>query len=100
MKIVVNALSALRGGGQTYIKNFLEYLPEGDDTILLLVNSKNKSLFKAYRSERIKIYEAKWASVNIIYRVFWEFFTLPSFFNSRKALSSMPFIKFRLFSVL
>ncbi|HIP12509.1 MAG TPA: glycosyltransferase, partial [Arcobacter sp.] len=38
--LVINALSALRGGGQTYIINFLDHLPEGDFKVLLLVNSK------------------------------------------------------------
>ena len=40
--IVVNALSALRGGGQTYLKNFFEHLPKGNYKIILLANSKKQ----------------------------------------------------------
>ncbi len=77
--IVVNALSALRGGGQTYILNFLRYLPEGDYEILLLVSSHNKGIFEFCSTSRIKLYEATWASKSIIHRTLWERFYLPSF---------------------
>jgi glycosyltransferase involved in cell wall biosynthesis len=79
MKIlVINALSALRGGGQTYLINFLEHIPPGNFKILLLVNSKNKNIFTKYSSDRIKLYEAIWASKSIIHRTIWERFHLPS----------------------
>ena len=47
-QLVINGLSALRGGGQTYLINFLEHLPENDFHVLLLVNSDNKHIFEKY----------------------------------------------------
>ena len=46
--LAINALSALRGGGQTYLLNFLDHLPAGDFKIILLVNSNNIEVFKKY----------------------------------------------------
>lgn len=83
--VVINGLSALRGGGQTYIINFLGHLPEGDFKVLLLVNSKNKNVFKKYSSDRIELYEATWASKSIIHRTLWERLALPSFLTKHKA---------------
>lgn len=86
MKIlVINALSALRGGGQTYLINFLEHLPEGDFKILMLVNTKNREVFEKYSSDRVGLYEAVWASKSIIHRTLWERFALPSFLKKQKA---------------
>jgi glycosyltransferase involved in cell wall biosynthesis len=85
MKILINALSALRGGGQTYIINLLKHLPEGNYEILLIVNSKNKALFSTYINENITIYEAQFASKSIIHRFLWEQFELPKFLKSTKA---------------
>lgn len=75
--IVINALSALRGGGQTYLINLLSYLPEGDFKVLLLVNSRNKQLFSQYGSGRVELFEAVWASKSILHRTLWERFALP-----------------------
>ena len=83
--LVINALSALRGGGQTYIINFLSHLPKGDFKIFLLVSSKNKDVFEKYSSDRVELYEVVWASKNIIYRSLWERFALPSFLTEQKA---------------
>jgi glycosyltransferase involved in cell wall biosynthesis len=81
----INALSALRGGGQTYLINFLDHLPEGDFELLLLVNSKNSDVFKKYVSDRVRLHEVIWASKSIIHRTFWECFGLPSFLKKYKA---------------
>ena len=83
--IVVSALSALRGGGQTYLINLLEHLPNGDYKILLIVNSNNKNVFEKYKSEKISIYEASFASKTIFHRIFWEQFSLPNFLIKQKA---------------
>lgn len=83
--LLINALSALRGGGQTYLINFLDNLPEDDFKVLLLVNSKNKDVFERYSSDRIKLYETVWASKSIIHRTLWERYTLPSFLTKEKA---------------
>ena len=76
-QLVINGLSALRGGGQTYLINFLEHLPENDFHVLLLVNSDNKHIFEKYISGNVNLYEADWASKSIVNRTLWEFFTLP-----------------------
>lgn len=83
--IVINALSALRGGGQTYLINFLKYLPEGEYQVLLLVNSLNRMVFEAYKSDKIDLFEATWASKSILHRTFWELFALSGFLKQKKA---------------
>jgi glycosyltransferase involved in cell wall biosynthesis len=83
--LVINALSALRGGGQTYLINFLEYLPEGDFKVLLLVNSANKDVFEKYSSDRVELYEAVEASKSILHRTLWERFSLATFLKERNA---------------
>lgn len=83
--IVINALSALRGGGQTYLINILGHFTKSNFKVLLVVNSKNKSIFDKYACDFIDIYEAKWASKNIIYRSLWENFALSFFLKKHKA---------------
>lgn len=75
--IVINALSARRGGGQTYIINFLKHLPKGNFRIKLLACTENEKAFEPYLSERVELYVVKWASRGVIYRALWERFTLP-----------------------
>lgn len=74
--IVINVLSALSGGGQTNIINLLQYFPK-DCNVILIVNTKNKRLFNKYKSENVKIIESKFASKNLLFRLFWERFFLP-----------------------
>jgi len=81
--LAINALSALRGGGQTYLLNFLDHLPEGDFKIILLVNSNNIEVFKKYSSDRVSLHEAVWASKSIIHRTLWEYFILPFFLKKQ-----------------
>jgi glycosyltransferase involved in cell wall biosynthesis len=83
--IIINALSALRGGGQTYLINFLEHLPKGEYQILLLVSRHNKAVFDKYKSDRIELYNAVWASNSIIHRTLWERFRLPSLLGEYQA---------------
>lgn len=82
MKIlIINALSALRGGGQTYLINLLREFNQIDTNcqIILLTNQKNTNLFKQFQSDSIIIEEAGFASKNIVFRVLWEIFILPFF---------------------
>ncbi|TKB46140.1 glycosyltransferase family 4 protein [Thalassotalea mangrovi] len=87
MNIAFNALSALRGGGQTYIKNILNEIPSNNGVIYLIVNAQNRKQFEPYVKQNIKIIEPKLASINVIYRTFWEIFILPFWLrkNSIKA---------------
>lgn len=89
MKIVISALSALRGGGQTYLLNLLSELKESnlDNKITLITNSNNTHLFEKFKSDSINIFEASFASKNIISRVFWECFVLPFFLRKNKVES-------------
>lgn len=77
--MVVNGLSALKGGGQTYILNLLRCIKDNsiDESIIILANTKNFDLFNKEKSMNVRVYEAKFASINIIYRTLWEFFILP-----------------------
>jgi glycosyltransferase involved in cell wall biosynthesis len=77
--MVINALSALRGGGQTYLFNLLSHSKNIDvgQKITVLANAKNADLFKKYESDSVEVVVAKLASINIVFRVFWEFFILP-----------------------
>lgn len=78
MKIVViNALSALRGGGQTYLINLLSNLTEGDYEVICVVAHANEAVFKPYASDKVKLYVADWASKSVIHRCLWESFVLP-----------------------
>ena len=78
MKIlVINGISALRGGGQTNLINFMKYLPQYECKVIFVLNSKNIDLFSQYASKQIELYEAKDASKSIFHRVFWEKFILP-----------------------
>ncbi|EOA6595915.1 TPA: glycosyltransferase [Vibrio vulnificus] len=77
--IVINALSALRGGGQTYIINLLKELDNigFDRNVILLVNKKNKKIFLPFISKNVSFYDCNFASYNIFFRVIWEIFYLP-----------------------
>lgn len=85
--MVINALSALRGGGQTYLLNLLRSINDSSsqEKITIIVNTENKEIFIQFRSEYIDIYEAKFASKNIICRVIWEFFVLPFWLAANKS---------------
>lgn len=85
--MVINALSALRGGGQTYLLNFLQSMNYDDlpEKTTIIVNTKNKKIFDQFRSENINIYEAKFASKNIACRVVWEFSVLPFWLVANKS---------------
>tara|TARA_B110000003_G_C16653892_1_gene535567 strand:- start:4064 stop:5209 length:1146 start_codon:yes stop_codon:yes gene_type:complete len=77
-KLAINALSALRGGGQTNIINLLNYLPKYNTSIILILNSNNYNLFKKFKSNKVILHEAKFASKTIFHRFYWEKFVLPS----------------------
>ena len=54
MKIMINALSARRGGGQTYIQNLLEHFPvNGVDEVVILAPQALKLSSKYFNVRRI-----------------------------------------------
>lgn len=77
--VVINGLSALRGGGQTYLINLLTDLHSVDslDKVVILANEKNRELFAELEQEKLLVITPSLASVNIFFRVVWETFFLP-----------------------
>ncbi|WP_438462256.1 glycosyltransferase family 4 protein [Marinomonas sp. PE14-40] len=80
MKICINAFSALRGGGQTYIANFLRSIEVSDELeIYLLLSKDNFDQFSYLKNKGIKVYLINEISKSIFHRVYWELFSLPRF---------------------
>lgn len=78
MKIlIINGISARRGGGQTNLINLMNYLPEYKCKVIFILNSSNVKLFDKYKSDQITTYEAVNASKSILHRIVWEKFILP-----------------------
>lgn len=73
MNIVINALSARLGGGQTYLKNLLAHLPEQSDLNILVYAPPSLHLPDDYRIKRGTMI---WPTANPILRTLWEKFAL------------------------
>ncbi len=83
--IVINALSALEGGGQTYLVNILNnFVSKNDLRLVVIVNYKHKSVF-INNNSLIKIIAPCLPSKNIFYRLLWEIFTLPRLIRKLQA---------------
>jgi glycosyltransferase involved in cell wall biosynthesis len=74
MKILINALSARNGGGQTYILNLLKHVPSQRD-VEIVVYAPDSLLFEG--SARIRRLRAPRCSENPVARAVWERFALP-----------------------
>ena len=74
MKIVINALSARLGGGQTYLKNLLDHLPEQPDLNILIYAPASLRLPE---DRRIRRGTMAWPTENPILRTLWEKVALP-----------------------
>ena len=74
MKIIVNALSARLGGGQTYLLNLLARLPERPDLELVVYAPKSLSLPP---DDRIRRGSVNWPTENPLLRTLWESLALP-----------------------
>ncbi len=74
MKIVINALSARNGGGQTYLKNLLEHLPEVSDLDIFVYAP---ATLRLPADRRIRRCSALWPTENPVLRTLWEKFALP-----------------------
>ena len=74
MKIVINALSARIGGGQTYLKNLLAHLPKAPDLEVLVYAPASVSLPE---DRRIRRCSSWWPTRNPLLRTLWEKFALP-----------------------
>lgn len=82
MKIVINALSARQGGGQTYLVNLLSHLPEQDAPKLEVFASAG---LKLPEHPNIKRVDARWPTENPLMRAAWERLVLPRYLKQTGA---------------
>lgn len=74
MKIVINALSARLGGGQTYVKNLLARLPDREDLDIQIFAPSSLDL---PIDSRIVRRTTRWPTKNPVLRTLWEVIALP-----------------------
>ena len=74
MKVVINAFSARLGGGQTYLRNLLAYLPERDDLDVLVYAPAGLELPSHPHLRRMV---TRWPTTNPLLRALWERLVLP-----------------------
>lgn len=82
MKIVINALSARLGGGQTYLKNLLAHLPEQPVIDILIYAPASLCLPE---DRRIRRATTIWPTDNPVLRTLWEKVALPRILVREKA---------------
>lgn len=82
MKIVINALSARQGGGQTYLINLLAHLPEASNLDILVYAPRSLQLPK---DRRIRRATPAWPSQNPLLRSVWEQLVLPRILARERA---------------
>ena len=68
--VLVNALSALRGGGQTYITNLLRHLPAEFPFVIYVLAPDTLAL--PVEDPRIRRIPAPWPAANPLARAIWE----------------------------
>jgi glycosyltransferase involved in cell wall biosynthesis len=74
--VVINALSALQGGGQTYLQNLISCLnPRDNLKVFIITHGAHSSLFAG---ANIEVLSPEFPSKSIIHRFLWEKFRLPS----------------------
>lgn len=82
MNIVINALSARLGGGQTYLKNLLANLPEQPDLNILIYAPASLRLPE---DRRIRRGATVWPTENPLLRSVWERLVLPRYLKQTGA---------------
>lgn len=82
VKVVINALSARLGGGQTYLRNLLAHLPVQMDLDILIYAPESLRLPQDTRVRRGKIL---WPVENPLSRAAWERLMLPSILARERA---------------
>jgi glycosyltransferase involved in cell wall biosynthesis len=81
MKIVINALSARLGGGQTYLKNILAHLPTESNFEILIFAPTSLCLPEDKRIRRCNTF---WPTTNPLMRALWEKLILPRILSKEK----------------
>lgn len=82
MKIVFNALSARLGGGQTYLINLFQFVPENDELEIVVFAPASLKLPDHPKIRRV---EPAWPTENPIVRALWEKWALPGILKVEKA---------------
>src|SRR3989339_682460 len=73
MRIAVNALSAVAGGGVTYLNQLFKYLSEIDrENEYLIITTKNGEKILHANYKNFQILSFKTPSLSTILRLFWE----------------------------
>lgn len=75
--MLIDALSARQGGGQTYLLNLLSRLPEGDPSTIFLLAPEEVG--RQVESERVRLLRPRWPVRNAVTRSVWERFVLPGY---------------------
>lgn len=83
MRILLNALSARQGGGQTYVSNMLNFVPERSTAEIFLLAPD--SLLLPTQRDNIKRISVKWPVENPFVRALWERLYLPGLARHVKA---------------
>lgn len=82
MKIVINALSARLGGGQTYLKNLFAHLPAQPDLEIVVYAPDSLRLPE---DPRIRRGTTRWPTANPLLRSIWEQLALPRILARERA---------------
>src|SRR5687767_11569515 len=75
MKVLINAFSARKGGGQTYLLNLLESLPALNDSEIFVLAPASVQLTVTHPN--VKVIHINWPVDNPLLRAIWEKFALP-----------------------
>ena len=81
MRILINALNARLGGGQTYLINLLKHLPASSSLELFVYAPESLALPEDPRIKRLK---TTWPTTNPLARSLWERFALPRILREHK----------------
>jgi len=82
MKIVINALSARRGGGQTYLINLLQNMNGFNGNKIFVLSPDSLQIPYHPKIEKIRI---KWPTENPLFRALWERYYLPGLLEKLNA---------------
>ncbi len=86
MRIAINALSAVAGGGVTYLNQLFKHLSEIDkknEYLIITTKKGEKILHASYKNFQVLSFQVP--SLSPILRLFWEQFCLWHFLKKRKA---------------
>ena len=94
--IVVDGLSALQGGGQTYLINLFRYLPERfrDSLRVIAVIPESGDVFKV--NDQIEYVQSSFASGGLVRRMIWSKLRLPRAASTDQGAGSVLPRRFRL----